>query len=81
MAFREATLQDIPQIQIVRHAVKENVLSDSHLVTDEDCWNENHELFNSGVLFFFSNRGEGTIFMLQGGKGICKRTIFEIHGL
>ncbi|HZZ75478.1 MAG TPA: GNAT family N-acetyltransferase [Puia sp.] len=37
MAFREATLQDIPQIQIVRHAVKENILSDPGLVTDEDC--------------------------------------------
>ena len=37
MAFREATLQDIPQIQIVRHAVKENILSDPALVTDKDC--------------------------------------------
>ena len=37
MAFREATLQDIPQIQIVRHAVRENVLSDPGLVTDKDC--------------------------------------------
>ncbi|HLA60445.1 MAG TPA: GNAT family N-acetyltransferase [Puia sp.] len=36
-AFREATLQDIPQIQIVRHAVKENILSDPGLVTNEDC--------------------------------------------
>lgn len=39
MAFREATLQDISQIQIVRHAVKENVLSDPGLVTDKDCAN------------------------------------------
>ena len=37
MAFREATIQDIPQIQIVRHAVKENVLSDPGLVTNRDC--------------------------------------------
>jgi GNAT superfamily N-acetyltransferase len=37
MAFREATIQDIPQIQVVRHAVKENVLSDPGLVTDQDC--------------------------------------------
>jgi len=39
MAFREASLQDIPQIQNVRHAVKENVLSDPGLVTDIDCAN------------------------------------------
>lgn len=37
MIFREATTEDIPQIQIVRHSVKENVLSDPSLVTDEDC--------------------------------------------
>jgi hypothetical protein len=49
MAFREATLQDIPQMQIVRHAVKENVLSDPGLVTDEDCAN------------FLINRGKGWV--------------------
>lgn len=37
MIFREATLSDIPQIQRVRHAVKENTLSDPALVTDVDC--------------------------------------------
>jgi GNAT superfamily N-acetyltransferase len=37
MAFREATIHDIPRIQIVRHAVRENVLSDPGLVTDQDC--------------------------------------------
>lgn len=37
MIFREATLADIPQIQIVRNAVKENVLSNPALVTDKDC--------------------------------------------
>lgn len=37
MIFREATIQDIPQIQIVRNAVKENVLSNPNLVTDADC--------------------------------------------
>ena len=35
--IREATIADIPQIQIVRNAVKENVLSDPGLVTDQDC--------------------------------------------
>lgn len=37
MIYREAILQDIPQIQTVRHSVKENILSDPSLVTDEDC--------------------------------------------
>lgn len=37
MIFREATLDDIPQIQIVRHSVRENTLSDPSLVTDADC--------------------------------------------
>ncbi len=37
MIFREAGIDDIPQIQVVRHAVKENILSDPTLVTDRDC--------------------------------------------
>lgn len=37
MIFREALITDIPQIQIVRHTVKENVLSNPALVTDKDC--------------------------------------------
>ena len=37
MKFREANKNDIPQIQIVRNSVKENVLSDPSLVTDADC--------------------------------------------
>jgi GNAT superfamily N-acetyltransferase len=35
--YREATPGDIPQIQMVRHSVKENVLSNPLLVTDDDC--------------------------------------------
>lgn len=35
--IREAAKEDIPQIQIVRNAVKENVLSNPDLVTNEDC--------------------------------------------
>jgi len=54
MAFREATLQDIPQIQIVRHAVKENVLSNPGLVKDEDCAN------------YMVNRGKGWVCELNG---------------
>ncbi len=37
MIFREARVEDIPQIQIVRHSVQENTLSDPGLVTDQDC--------------------------------------------
>ncbi len=37
MVFREATIADIKQIQIVRNSVKENTLSDPALVSDEDC--------------------------------------------
>lgn len=36
MNYREATVADIPQIQIVRHLVKENTLSDPALVPDSD---------------------------------------------
>ena len=39
MLLREAKPADIPQVQIVRHSVKENVLSNPRLVTDEDCFN------------------------------------------
>ncbi|KMQ59870.1 GCN5 family acetyltransferase [Chryseobacterium sp. BLS98] len=37
MLIREARPEDIPQIQIVRNAVKENILSDPSLVSDADC--------------------------------------------
>ncbi|SES27428.1 GNAT family N-acetyltransferase [Pedobacter rhizosphaerae] len=37
MIFREAKITDIPEIQIVRHTVKENTLSNPALVTDADC--------------------------------------------
>ena len=37
MNFREALISDIPQIQIVRNCVKENVLSNPALVTEKDC--------------------------------------------
>jgi hypothetical protein len=36
MTFREAKVSDIPQMQVVRHSVKENVLSDPALVTEKD---------------------------------------------
>lgn len=37
MKIREAKIEDISQIQMVRNAVKENTLSDPGLVTDKDC--------------------------------------------
>lgn len=37
MIFREARIDDIPQVQIVRNSVKENVLSNPALVSDDDC--------------------------------------------
>lgn len=37
MIIREAKKDDIPQIQIVRNSVNENMLSDPALVTNEDC--------------------------------------------
>jgi len=45
MTFREAQLTDIPQIQVVRNSVKENMLSNPALVPDEDV--EDY-LFNRG---------------------------------
>ncbi len=37
MTFREAVLNDIAEIQIVRNSVKENQLSNPNLVSDADC--------------------------------------------
>jgi GNAT superfamily N-acetyltransferase len=37
MAIREAKVDDIKQIQIVRNSVRENTLSNPNLVTDDDC--------------------------------------------
>ena len=37
MKIREAIINDIPHIQIVRNSVKENILSNPNAVTDEDC--------------------------------------------
>lgn len=49
MLFREATPDDVPQIQRVRHSVKENVLSDPGLVPDAD------------VLDYITRRGKGWV--------------------
>ncbi|MEO6541351.1 MAG: GNAT family N-acetyltransferase [Ferruginibacter sp.] len=49
MIFREAAISDIKQIQFVRHAVKENRLSDPALVPDTD------------VEEYMMNRGRGWV--------------------
>ena len=36
MLLRHATLLDIPQMQVIRMAVKENILSDPNLITPQD---------------------------------------------
>ncbi len=53
MIYREATIADIPQIQVVRNLVKENMLSDPSLVTDEDC------------LQFLTVRGKGWVCVIN----------------
>jgi len=49
MIIREAKIDDIQQIQVVRNSVKENVLSNPNLVTDQDCE------------AFISQRGKGWV--------------------
>ncbi len=50
MKLREAQISDIPQIQIVRNAVKENTLSDPALVPDVD------------VEDYITRRGKGWVY-------------------
>ncbi len=49
MIFREATVEDVRQIQIVRNSVKENMLSDPQLVPDAD------------VIDYLTRRGKGWV--------------------
>jgi len=49
MIFREAKITDIPQIQVVRNSVTENMLSDPALVPDAD------------VEDYITNRGKGWV--------------------
>ena len=49
MTIREATTGDIKQIQVIRHSVKENKLSNPGLVTDDDCAD------------YINNRGKGWV--------------------
>ncbi|SIR15754.1 GNAT family N-acetyltransferase [Pontibacter lucknowensis] len=54
MLFREATTADIPRLQIIRHSVKENILSDPTLVTDELC------------ALYLNERGKGWVCEVDG---------------
>ena len=54
MIFREAALTDIPQMQVVRNSVKENMLSDPALVPDKD------------VAEYMTNRGRGWVCEIDG---------------
>lgn len=54
MAIRNATADDVKQIQQVRNAVKENTLSDPSLVTDED------------VIEYITKRGRGWVYESEG---------------
>ncbi|SFH06108.1 GNAT family N-acetyltransferase [Pedobacter insulae] len=53
MNIREAKSSDIPQIQVVRNAVRENMLSDPNLVTDADCEE------------FINQRGKGWVYEID----------------
>lgn len=52
--LREAILSDIPQVQIVRNSVKENMLSNPALVSDADCEE------------FITQRGKGWVYETAG---------------
>lgn len=54
MTFREATIEDISQIQVVRNSVKENILSDPSVVPDSDC------------IEFLTKRGKGWVCEIKG---------------
>lgn len=54
MIFREASVNDVTQIQRVRHSVKENVLSDPSLVPDTD------------VIDYLTRRGKGWVCETEG---------------
>lgn len=54
MKYREATVADIPQIMVIRLAVKENTLSNPDLVTADDC------------IEFITQRGKGWVCEIDG---------------
>ena len=65
MIYREAVLNDISQIQLVRNAVKENRLSNPSLVTDKD------------VADYITKRGKGWVCELD--KSIAGFAIADLE--
>jgi GNAT superfamily N-acetyltransferase len=63
--IREATIADIPQIQIVRNSVTENTLSNPALVTDDDCKQ------------FITQRGKGWVYLIN--NEIAGFAIADLH--
>jgi len=66
MNLREASVNDIPQIQIIRNIVKENMLSHPNLVTDQDCEN------------FITKRGKGWVYEVD--NKIAGFAIVDLEG-
>lgn len=64
MILREAGVEDIQQIQVVRNAVKENTLSNPALVPDED------------VKEYITNRGKGWV--CEVGENIVGFSIVDL---
>ena len=54
MIYRQAQLSDIKQIQVVRHLVKENTLSNPELVPDKD------------VAYYITEKGKGWVCEIGG---------------
>ena len=54
MTYREAKINDIPALQRIRNAVKENTLSDPRLVPDED------------YVIYLTERGKGWVCEIDG---------------
>jgi GNAT superfamily N-acetyltransferase len=72
MIIRLAKTEDIPQIQVVRNSVKENMLSDPSLVPDKD------------VEDYINNRGRGWVCEINGeiaGFAIVSVTDYNVWAL
>lgn len=65
MTLREASLNDIAQIQVVRHSVNENTLSDPALVPDAD------------VAHYITQKGKGWVCEMDGK--IVGFSIVDLH--
>jgi len=78
MQFREATIADIPQIQIVRNSVKENMLSDPALVTDKDC-EEYMTIRGKGWVCLVNNRIVGFVLLMHRENNTAQLRYFYLE--